>query len=124
MKKTTAYILLSHGSRGAEGAGEIEALARLVAERRGGDAVAPAYFQFDEPNLAEAVRAFVEQGAERVVIVPIFIALGAHVGRDIPRLVEEIRRRHPAVEIRLARHLGADPLLADLVLIRVAEALK
>ena len=41
---------------------------------------------------------------------------------DIPRLVKEAAARHEGVEIQFAAPLGVHALLAELVLLRVAEA--
>jgi sirohydrochlorin cobaltochelatase len=45
--------------------------------------------------------------------VPLFLAPGGHVKRDLPALVAAARTRHPALEIRAAGSIGeVDDVLA------------
>lgn len=113
MKK--AVIILGHGSR-AEGAGE--ALVTLAAMMRGAEGrrrVEHAFLQYAPPALDDAVRRCTDQGASEIVIVPFFVQTGAHVTKDIPARVEELRKRYPAVRFRVTDHVGGHPLMARIV---------
>ena len=53
------------------------------------------------------------EGASRVAVVPIFLAQGGHLKRDLPVLLEEARAAHPGCEITRATAAGeADPVVA------------
>ncbi len=58
------------------------------------------------PDLGTAIDALLADGVERITVVPIFLAQGGHLKRDLPRLVDEIRERHPRCQIRLAPPAG------------------
>jgi sirohydrochlorin cobaltochelatase len=60
------------------------------------------------PRLDEAVRELADGGCTEVVVVPVFLAQAGHLIRDLPRLVEDARRRHPALSIRVAGAVGED----------------
>ena len=52
-------------------------------------------------------------GATRIVVVPIFMAAGSHVKKDLPRLAADAMDRHPGLLIELAAPVGeVDSVLA------------
>ncbi|MBM3396622.1 MAG: cobalamin biosynthesis protein CbiX, partial [Betaproteobacteria bacterium] len=44
------------------------------------------------PSLIEAAKAVTQQGAGRVVVVPLFLAVGGHIRKDLPPLMEAAAR--------------------------------
>jgi sirohydrochlorin cobaltochelatase len=48
----------------------------------------------------------VDQGATEIVVVPIFMAAGSHVKKDLPRLAADAMDRHPGLAIELAAPVG------------------
>src|SRR5262249_60498080 len=74
------------------------------------------------PTPAAASRC-VAQGATRVVMLPYFLSAGVHVRRDLAALRDELARRYPGVEFRLAEPLGRHPLLLEVVAARAQEAM-
>jgi sirohydrochlorin ferrochelatase len=54
-------------------------------------------------------------------MVPYFLSAGVHLERDLMAARDELSRRHPAVEFRLGRALGPDPLLDQLVAARIRQ---
>ena len=118
---TRGLVIVDHGSRRPEAHAHLEALGRAVAERRPGVAVRIAHMELAEPDLAAAIEAAVADGAREVEILPLFLVPGRHLAQDIPRLVADVRRRFPEVEIRVAAALGADPALAELIARRLSR---
>jgi len=92
----------------------VEALRRRAVGRF--DRVDHAFLQFAEPTFAEALERCVAAGATRVVVLPFLLSPGSHVDQDIPALVEEARRRHPALEIETVPYVGASPSMPELLL--------
>ena len=117
-------LLVAHGSRNPRAIEAHESLCVAVAARAavagaGSFAVRAAYLEINEPSIGAAIDSAIEDGATSVRIVPHFLAPGNHVAVDIPAIVEQARRRHPAVSIELTEHSGADPALVDLLAARV-----
>ena len=99
-------ILFGHGARDAEWVRPMERLAAAVKEREPAAAVRLAFLEFMAPTLTEAIDEAVEAGSLEVRIIPVFLAQGGHVKRDLPRLVEAACLRHPDVSISLSPALG------------------
>ncbi|MGH9520140.1 MAG: SAM-dependent methyltransferase, partial [Terriglobales bacterium] len=115
-----ALILLAHGSPLPGWQSEVNALAGSLAIP--GQFVGAAYLPPVQPSLTAAVARAAAAGAERVVVVPYFLAAGLHVTRDLPKLVEMARDAFPQLEIRLAECLQGHPALRAAILARAGEA--
>lgn len=111
-------VLVAHGSRRPAANDEVAALAERLARLAAGrfDRVRHAFLEAAAPSVAEAVDACVTAGADRVTLLPYFLAAGRHVTADLPALVAAARSRHPGVELRLLPHLGGTDVLPALLL--------
>ena len=104
----TRILLFAHGARDPRWSAPLERLAEVV---RAGDEsveVGLAFLEFMTPSLPDAIAQAVEQGIAHVRVVPVFLAAGGHVKRDLPRMLEEARVQHPGLVIELAPVLGED----------------
>lgn len=110
-----AVILFGHGSRDPLWRLPIEAVAARVAAKHADISVRCAYLELNAPNLATAVSQVVEGGARQVSIVPMFLGTGKHAREDLPVLVAQLKREHPAVEFKLQQAVGEDPRVLDLL---------
>jgi sirohydrochlorin cobaltochelatase len=72
-----------------------------------------AFLEFMTPVLGDAVAAVLADGVVQVRIVPLFLAQGGHLKRDLPLLVDELRRLHPACRFELAAAVGEDQGVID-----------
>jgi len=119
----TAILLMAHGSRIAEANDAVREIAKMVKKMTLFDIVEVSFREQHLPNIQMGVDACVEQGAERILLVPYFLYMGAHVLEDLPEELVQARQRHPKVEMVLGKHLGVHPKLAEIVVERVAESL-
>lgn len=118
----SAIIILGHGSRRAEANQGLLVVAEKV-NRLLGHSVTPAYMAHDHPSLPEAVEEKILDGAERIIIMPLFLFKGIHVTVDIHEELRKTQEQHPNVEIIFTRELGADDVIADLAALRIKEAI-
>lgn len=102
-------VVFAHGARAPQWENSVRAYADLLARDLSPDHVIVAFLQFGEPKLPEAIASLIDRGANRIIVLPFFLATGGHLLRDLPELVEKIRCDHPRVDIRLAPVLGEDP---------------
>ncbi|WP_027365712.1 sirohydrochlorin chelatase [Desulfotruncus alcoholivorax] len=119
----TAIILLSHGSRLPEAQATLQRIKSLVSASVAEDFIVEgAALQFNQPDLPASIARVVEQGAKKIIVVPLFLYLGLHMQRDIPEILAREKIRYPGVSINMSEHIGADPLLLEIIMNRVRRA--
>src|SRR5436309_13371032 len=104
---SSAAILFAHGAREPEWAQPFESVRDRL--RAAGTPVELAFLEFMSPSLDEAAARLAGKGIESVVIAPLFLAQGAHLKRELPAMVEKIRKRHAKTAFRVAPALGDSP---------------
>ena len=116
----SGIILFAHGARDPEWARPFERIRAALARRAPDTPIELAFLESMHPTLAEAMSALGSRGAERVTIVPLFMAQGNHLRKDLPQLVQRAREMNPGLSVRTAPAIGdVDALLetiADWVL--------
>jgi sirohydrochlorin cobaltochelatase len=115
-----AIVLLGHGSRDPSWRAPMDAVAERIRQRQAGVPVACAFLELQEPDLTAAVDTLADQGANRILVLPMFLGVGKHAREDLPRLLEAVRARHPGLAIEASAPVGERnevlDLLADLAL--------
>ena len=119
----TAILLMAHGSRITEANDAVREIAALVEKMTGYGIVEVSFREQHLPNSQQGIDACVAKGAERILLIPYFLYLGAHVQEDLPAELTEARKRYPNVEMAMGKHLGAHKKLDDIVVERIAEGL-
>ena len=104
---SSAVILFVHGAREPGWAKPIENIRDRL--REGGMRVELAFLEIMSPTLEEAARTLTAEGHKTVTIVPLFLAQGAHLKRDLPAMVAKIRKLHANTEFRVTPALGEAP---------------
>ena len=118
----TGYVLFGHGSS-VESANEaVRRVARDAAARGGWPVFETAFLGMGKPYLAGAVDSLLPGGVDRVIVIPYFLTFGSHVERDLPALVDDIRRAHPGLQIDVTAPLDGHPSMVEVVLDRAKEA--
>ena len=108
----TAIVLFAHGSRDPQWAAPFRSVQRKVADRNPGLAIELAFLEMMEPDLLTAIGRLDAEGKSRITVAPLFMAQGAHLKRDLKRLLDEARVSHPGVELVLLPPAGeAEPVL-------------
>ena len=118
----SALLLIAHGSREPEANADLHQVVDEM-RRRGTYALVEACFlELAEPDIDTGAAHCVEQGAERVVLVPYFLSAGIHVRRDLTAAQQRLAEQFPQVRFSLAEPLGRHPLLIEVVSQRAGEA--
>ncbi|MBM4000513.1 MAG: cobalamin biosynthesis protein CbiX [Planctomycetes bacterium] len=121
MASEVGLIVVDHGSRLDETNRFIHTVCGAV--RRSGPfaIIEPAHMDLASPSVDDAFRSCVSAGARLVIASPFFLLPGRHWSEDIPSLLDAAAARHPGVEWLVAPPLGTHPLLAEILLRRIAE---
>ena len=119
----TAILIMAHGSRIPEANDAARQVAAMVREMTGFEIVEVSFRELHEPNIQAGIDACVARGAGRILLMPYFLFMGAHVRHDLPEEIEEARKRHPGLIMEMGSHLGVHRKLAEVETERVNEAL-
>lgn len=111
----TGIVLFGHGARDPEWAGPMKRMAARIEATAPEVPVALAFMEFMTPTLDEAVDRLVAQGVGRIRIVPVFLAQGGHLKRDVPVAVAQAEARHPGVAMTLAVAAGEADAVVDAI---------
>ncbi len=120
----TAILMMAHGSRIAEANNAARDVAVMVREMTGFEIVEVAFRELHEPDIQQGIDTCVARGAERILLMPYFLFMGAHVQHDLPEEIAEAHKRHPALVMEMGGHLGAHRKLAEIEAERIGEALE
>lgn len=106
-------VLCAHGTRSAAGQATYSALADAVRAAVPGVRVESAFVDILEPDVGQLVDRL-DSAGERIVVVPLLLSYGFHVGVDI---ADAVAGRPGAAA---AAHLGPSDLLTDVLAERLA----
>ena len=108
-------LLFGHGSRSPEWAQPFHAIRAVMATRAPATPVTLGFLEAMRPSFEEGIAELVGEGVDDIAIVPIFLATGGHVARDLPQLAAAALERHPGLQISIAPPAGES--------VRVIEAM-
>lgn len=115
----TGVILFGHGSRLASANDHLRAIAERFRASGQFPLCEAAFLELTSPSMSEAAQVLVARGARRLVVVPYFLAIGRHVAKDIPLLVQETRQAlGPAgstFPIEVTDILGNHPAILEII---------
>jgi sirohydrochlorin cobaltochelatase len=106
-------ILFAHGARDPRWAASFEAVADRVRAQRPGLVVRLAYLELMTPDLPSAAAELAADGCDAVTVLPLFLGAGGHVRRDLPAILDELRRSHPGVTWQQEPPVGELPSVID-----------
>ena len=106
---TAPLILFAHGARDPRGAEPFEAIRQPLLADAPGRRVELAYLELMQPTLPALASALYAEGVRHVVLVPLFLAAGSHLRRDLPAMVSEIEAAHPGLSLDVRPPLGEAP---------------
>ena len=110
---TTALILFAHGARDPEWANPLRRVQAAIRQRTAGMAVELAFLEFMAPSLHDCAAALVANGATKIVVLPMFIAQGGHLKREVPEMLDRLRSTWPAVQFSLAGAIGENEIVVQ-----------
>ena len=120
---STAVLIMAHGSRIAEANDAAREVATMVQEMTGHKIIEVAFREMHEPNIQQGIDNCVARGAKKILLIPYFLFMGAHVQHDLPEEIEAAQKRHPGLEMVMGPHLGVHRKLAEIVSERISEGL-
>jgi sirohydrochlorin cobaltochelatase len=107
--KRRALILFAHGAREPSWAAPFERVQQLAQAQLPDVVVSLAFLELMTPRLPELVPTLIGMGCDDMTVVPVFLGQGGHVLRDLPLIIDQLRKDHPQLTIRVADAAGENP---------------
>jgi sirohydrochlorin ferrochelatase len=79
------------------------------------------FLELDHPDIEQGIGQAVAKDPKVILIMPYFLHKGAHIKTDVVKEVNAALKKHNFKNTFMARHLGVDEKLADLVVERAKE---
>lgn len=117
-------IVFAHGSRVSAANDAVRSVAREAARRAGIPVYETAFLELADPTLGEAVTHLAARGIRRILVTPYFLTMGRHLTEDLPRLLAEMRAKHPDLSIEASPPLDGHPDLAGILASRASALLE
>ena len=117
-------LLIGHGSKLPFNKELIEETARIISQKDDTFLVKSGFMSINAPSVSEKLEEFRKENIDALVVVPLFLAKGVHILKDIPALLGlpegkysgTFRLNGKDVPLVYANPIGSDPLLAELML--------
>jgi sirohydrochlorin cobaltochelatase len=125
-------LLVGHGSTMPYNKNLVEKTAEIIRTQDNGFIVRCGFMNINTPSIKDAIKEFAHDPIDTLIVVPLFLAKGVHIEKDIPGeigLPEGIKKGTIALNGRsiplvYADPIGSDPLLASLMVKNAQAALK
>lgn len=101
-----ALVLFAHGARDPAWAEPVRRVQQAIQVRDPALRVEVAFLEFLAPSLGDCGAALAAAGVSRIVVLPMFIAQGGHLKREVPEILADLQTRYPAVHFELATAVG------------------
>ena len=124
-------LLVGHGSKLPYNKELIIETGRMIQERSDEFSVRCGFMSMNEPSVTDQLEAFRQEEIDALVVVPLFLARGIHIEKDIPALLGLAEGQKTgtfgvnggSIPLVYADPIGIDPLLAELMLKNATNAL-
>ena len=73
------------------------------------------------PTLHDCATALVSGGAGKIIVIPMFIAQGGHLKRDVPLMLDRLRSTWPEVQFSLSAAIGENETVVQAIAAAVLE---
>jgi sirohydrochlorin ferrochelatase/sirohydrochlorin cobaltochelatase len=113
-----AIIYIAHGSRREAANEKFSIFIKKVMEQSTATIQAYGYLEHAEPSINQAIERCIEQGADVIKVVPVFLLPGIHANIDIPVELEKYQN----IVCHYGKPLGVDDIMTEILVTRLSEA--
>ncbi len=113
---TTGILLFAHGARDPNWARPFEQARERLAGPDANGVTRPvclSFLEFMSPDRIAGGQTLVDQGCQRVTVVPLFLGAGGHVRKDLPVLMAQLQAQHPGIQWTLAPAVGETDIMVQ-----------
>jgi sirohydrochlorin cobalto/nickelchelatase len=125
-------LLVGHGSKLPFNKELVESTGKIIADRYPEYIVKCAFMEMSTPSIGQSLDEFRNENIDVLIVVPLFLAKGVHILKDIPELLglpEGVRKgtfphNDKTIPMVYADPIGPAPFLADLMVQNAKSALE
>ncbi len=122
-KAKSALLLFAHGSSDPGWAVPFVNLKGAIEAREPGRIVELAFLERMQPSFEDAIAILQKRGITEITIAPIFLAIGGHMRKDLPKLIEDTQLR-TGIAFKVLPTLGEVDVLIAAIADWVTDAAK
>jgi sirohydrochlorin cobaltochelatase len=111
---TNGIILFAHGSRDPQWRMPFEGILKKI-QALSSSPTSLAFLECMAPTLEQAIDDMVSAGVKQISVVPVFLAVGSHVRKDLPLLLEAARLKHPDLALQATAAIGEQPAIQEAI---------
>lgn len=116
-----AVIYVCHGSRLPAGREQAVHFIKKFMKHQAAPIQEYCFLEFAEPTIEEAFIRAVNQGAGKIIVIPMLLLTAAHAKRDIPNEINRISSRYPGVEVLYSEPIGVHKKMVEPLMERIRE---
>jgi sirohydrochlorin cobaltochelatase len=115
MTDKSAIILFAHGARDPQWAQPFEKIRALMQQQLPDTEITLAFLELMQPSLADTVKNLTQKKFSRITLIPLFMAQGGHLKKDLPLMLDDIRNDNPSVSISVTPPIGESDDILSLI---------
>jgi len=114
-------IVLGHGSKSQTAIDDFNFIVESVKSKAQFKHVLGAHMELAAPSLQSVVENLYEKGERNFVVFPYFLFNGMHIRKDIPEIIDEIKRKYSDISINFLSPIGREELMADIIIKKINQ---
>lgn len=119
--KLQAVLYVSHGTRDEEGKLEVAEFMNKSMPNIDVPIQEYCFLELANPSIEDGILRLKERGATKIAVIPLLLFLAGHAKRDIPKQIEEMRKKFPNLSFSIGRPFGVHDLMVDILVDRMLE---
>ncbi|GAB6255370.1 MULTISPECIES: CbiX/SirB N-terminal domain-containing protein [Peribacillus] len=116
-----AILYICHGSRVKEASAQAIDFIKVCMQAQPNSIQEYCFLELETPTIEEAYDRCVQKGATRIIAIPVLLLTAVHAKHDIPVILNQMKERYPAVELKYGRPIGVSDKMVDILVERLEE---
>jgi sirohydrochlorin ferrochelatase len=110
-----AIIYIAHGSRRPAANQKFISFIKEAMKQSTFEIQAYGFLEHAEPSIRQVIEACVQQGADRIIVVPVLLLPGIHSNVDIPAEIQKAEKLYPEIPFFYRAPLGSDKTMVGIL---------
>ncbi|MCK1993353.1 sirohydrochlorin chelatase [Peribacillus muralis] len=116
-----SILYICHGSRLKEASAQAIEFINVCMKAQPNKIQEYCFLELEAPTIEEAYEQCVQQGATRIIAIPVLLLTAVHAKHDIPAILTKMKKRYPNVDLNYGRPIGVSDKMVDILVERLEE---